>query len=558
MNASLIYYSVGAVLILIGIFVSSPALIATLRTIPPNLAEQLLAGATLFRIGLVSLGIVLIVLGRAFIGKLELQSRHPRSESRPKIQIPTSLVIILFAALALRLYKLNAGLWYDEILTYVHYARLPFGQIITTYGDQNQHFLYSILAHASFLIFGESGWSLRLPAVIFGTGSIWALYLFGRQVTNAREALLSAALLTFSYHHVWFSQNGRGYTALLFWTILSSWLLLRGIRETKPKLWVLYALAVALGVYTHMTMLFVITAHFIIYLIEVLTRRKEMWPYRWSGFFLGFCLAGVLTLLLYALVMPQLFGGTFWEGARLTIIPWKNPFWTFVELVNGIEIGFAAPVVGLLVFGGGLLSFGRKDPMVILLLILPALVSAAVFIAMGHPLWPRTFFFTIGFGILIIIRGGMLWGDLAAKLAHLGPTKSIPSGTVLCVGLILISAMSILSAYGPKQDYLGALTFVNERRGQRDAVVTVGIPATFPYRHFYKANWEAVETLQDLNSARSRTGRTWLLYTMPLYVQSEYPEILVSIHRDFKVVQKFNGTLGGGTIFVCLSDLPPV
>src|SRR5262249_32005312 len=160
--------------------------------------------------------------------------------------------------------------------------RLPIGQIITSYDAQNQHFLYSVLAHVSFLIFGENGWSLRLPAVLFGTGSIWALYLLGREVANTREALLSAALLTFSYHHIWFSQNARGYTGLLFWTTLASWLLLRAMREARPELWLLYAVAAALGVYMHMTMLFVITGHFIIYLIEVSIRRKGICPDRWS------------------------------------------------------------------------------------------------------------------------------------------------------------------------------------------------------------------------------------------------------------------------------------
>src|SRR5262249_46553502 len=157
----------------------------------------------------------------------------------------TILALILFSATALRFYGLNDGLWHDEVLTYVTYARLPFGEIISTYYDQNQHFLYTLLAHASLSIFGDSTWSLRLPAVVFGVGSIWALYLFGVQASTEREALLTAALLTFSYYHVWFSQNARGYIGLLFWTILASWLLLRGLREKQTRLWLGYALAAA-------------------------------------------------------------------------------------------------------------------------------------------------------------------------------------------------------------------------------------------------------------------------------------------------------------------------
>ena len=134
---------------------------------------------------------------------------------------------ILACAFALRLYKLDLGLWYDEVLTYVGYARMPFGEILTTYNNENQHFVFTLLAHACFVIFGEGAWALRLPGALFGVASIWALYLFARQVGSTRQALFAAALFTFSYHHIWFSQNARGYSGLLFWVLLSSYFLLR-------------------------------------------------------------------------------------------------------------------------------------------------------------------------------------------------------------------------------------------------------------------------------------------------------------------------------------------
>ena len=121
--------------------------------------------------------------------------------------------------------------------------------------------------NARSLVFNETTWSIRVPAVLFGVASIWALFLLAGELGSRREAILSAAFLTFSYHHIWFSQNARGYTVLLFWTILASWLLLRSLRDNLPKLWFLYAVTAALGVYTHVTMLFVITGHFVIYLV---------------------------------------------------------------------------------------------------------------------------------------------------------------------------------------------------------------------------------------------------------------------------------------------------
>ena len=552
---------IGILPILIGLLVPSSTLINFLRGTPPiNLQDKLLLGAMLFKISLIILGLYVTIISMFPVWKTIGYREKLFPDNRSK-SVPVILSLILFVSFALRIYNLNSGLWYDEILTYVNYANRSFGEIFTTYDSQNQHPLFSLLAHLSFQMFGGSPWALRFPAVLFGVCSILALYLLGREVSTPREALLSSALLAFSYQHIWFSQNGRGYTGILFWTLLTSWLLLRGLREGLPRLWIMYALSSALGIYTHMTMFFVVAGHFTIYLMMLWLRRKEVWPEKWAGFFLGFCLTGLFTLLLHALILPQIFTGTaLSEGTTSTVAAWKNPLWTVFEFVKGIKIGFTgtiAVIVVLSIFGAGFLNFMRKNYVLILLLVIPALGGIAVVKAMGHPLWPRFFFFTMGFGALIVVRGTMVWGYIIDRLFHFRPAKSVAVGTILCTGLILVLAISAPSAYGPKQDYMGALNFVESKKEVGDAVVTVGITATFPYRHFYKMNWESVETLESLNAVRLRTKRTWLLYTMPLYIESAHPEIMASIQRDFKVVEQFYGTLSGGTIFVCRSDSPP-
>src|SRR5205085_12302900 len=56
---------------------------------------------------------------------------------------------ILLLGAALRFTGLSSGLWYDEIATLVRYVRRPLLDIVTRFDTQNQHMLYSILAHAS-------------------------------------------------------------------------------------------------------------------------------------------------------------------------------------------------------------------------------------------------------------------------------------------------------------------------------------------------------------------------------------------------------------------------
>lgn len=509
-------------------------------------------GALLFKGMLVLLGLWVVVLRWLPIwgGPAAQAPPVPRREG-------AALGAILLLATGLRLYQLDAGLWFDEIVTGVTYVPLPVSQIVATYDSQNQHFLYSLMAHVTTLLFGPSPWTLRLPALLFGVGSIAALFVFARQVATAREATFAALLLTLSYHHIWFSQNARGYTGLLFWTLLASWLLVRAIREEGATLWVWYGVAAALGVYTHMTMLFVIASHFLVYLWQLVAHRRRPWPVRWGGLLAGFGLAGLLTLQLHALVLPQMFGGTLDEGGG--VATWRNPFWTLLEFVRAVRVGFSGMVVGvaaLALFGAGLWSYARRQPVVVALFLLPVVIGAAVVIGTGHHLWPRFFFFAFGFATLIAVRGAARFGGAAAALLRLPAAQHPRLAALACTGMITLSALSVPFVYGPKQDYQGALAFVEGQREPGDAIVTVGL-ASFPYQQLFHADWLEATTPTELDAIRSQAARTWVLYTIPIHLAETAPDLMRQIEDEFTLVRAFRGTLNGGEIFVRRADAAP-
>lgn len=460
-------------------------------------------------------------------------------------------------ALILRLYRLNEGLWLDEILTYISYAKMPFLKIVTSFDSENQHFLYSIFTHLSFLAFGESASALRLPAVLFGVGSILALYLLGAEVTTKREALLSAALLAFSYYHLWFSQNGRGYTGLLFWTLLSTWFLLVAIRNRKTTAWLLFAITAALGVYTHLTMLFVIAGQLITFLVAWFRDSKENWPTLWKGIISGFLICALLVLLLYAPVFSQI--KSVIGGSEVSVVSeWKSPLWTIREFIKGLSVGFSTSAIGFLAlvwFGIGLVSYWRRRIEIPLLLILPSVIGAATTLAIGHHLWPRFFFFIYGFAALIVIRGAFVIADWLVKrfpAVNISPEKF---GTLISTGIILVSALSMIFAYGPKQDYEGAISFIRENRQAGDEVVTIG-PVAIPYRDYYQENWQAITSQEELEQVQNRARRTWIVYGFPSVVNSLYPEVTASMASNFRVIKVFPGTVGDGEIIVALHETP--
>ena len=130
-------------------------------------------------------------------------------------------------ALLLRVWQINADLWLDEITTVVEYMRLSPMEATLKFQSANQHLLNSILGSISIHLLGESTWSVRLPAMLLGVATIPVFFCLARRVTERREAIFATLFLCVSYHHVWFSQNARGYSAMIFFTVLSTLLMVR-------------------------------------------------------------------------------------------------------------------------------------------------------------------------------------------------------------------------------------------------------------------------------------------------------------------------------------------
>ena len=480
----------------------------------------------------------------------------------PSAQEPVAWIWIsalVIVATILRVLALNQQLWFDEIVTLLDSARAPFWQIVTQYGGQNQHTLYAVLAHGSIRILGEQPWTLRLPAVFFGVASIPALYFFGRLVTSNREALLAAALMTVNYQHVWFSQNARGYTGMLFWTLLASIFFLRCASRGNGRDWVWYGLTSALGIYTHLMMACVVVGHAVVYLWLLASRRRVGGP-RPRSFLVplyGFVLCGVLSLLLYAPVIPRVLAKTVGVARDPVQYEWASPLWALAEMVRGLRAstagGFLAIAIGGVILLAGLLSYWRENPLTVGLMIFPGLVTAAAVLASSHNFWPRFFFFEIGFVLLLVVRGAMVLGRIGSQMLGRPEKFGLQVGTAVVLLMLLASVVPLRAEYlYPKQDYLGAMKFLDEHQQADEVIMMVG-PVTTPYQRYYLRPWVLVETHSQLDAALLSGYPIWLIYAMPNSIRTSQPEVWNVIENEFTVVQAFPGTLGGGTIYVAKS-----
>lgn len=472
----------------------------------------------------------------AFHGVLLLAWRRPALAAQPAASepipwVPLSALTVL--ALVLRLIHLGSCLWLDEIFAVMEIISQPINVILTSFASQNQHMLFSVMARGCVVLFGLNEWAVRLPAVFFGLASLWALFLLGRRIAGDREALLATALLTVSYHHIWFSQNARGYSGLLFFTLAATWLWLEAERRGSIRLWLLYSVCGALGLWIHLTMAFVLASHALI----TLARRRFAEPGWWVPYAAMF-LAGTLALQLHALALPEFLR----TGLGEVSLPseWTNPLWVVREALRSLQLGFvsfAVLAVGAAVAAVGFYDIHRRNAAAAWAFVLPAILSGATMLVLGHNLWPRFFFFCMGFGVLIAIHG-------ALRLTRRPYVAWL---------LIAASALTVPRVYShPKQDYTGARDYVAQFH---QPVAAVGLAAN-AYT-YYAPKWLRPFDDRSFLALYQSDPPEYLVYTLPVHLKAWDPQTWQIVQRDYRVLREFPGTLGDGTVYVCRREAKP-
>lgn len=471
------------------------------------------------------------------------------------------LVGLVVLAAAARAIGLGGGLWLDEITSLLVSFRRPLAEMLTAYGGENDHPLYSVLAHLSTRVFGESSWSIRLPAALFGVACVPMAYALAREAGMRRvEALATAAIVAVSYHHVWFSQNARGYSATALVALVSTRCLLRGIGGGGDRAFLAAGVAMGLGACIHLTMVFVAIGQALALAWHGLARsRQEARATLVRGAVITFGTAAALTLLFYAPRMARLVDTfdtrTMWVGT-------SSPWWAIGELLSGLSrawgggSGILGPIAlagGTVTLAAGLGAFAReRSPLDLLVVLPPVAVVAGSWLVRGV-LYPRFLFFAIGPILLAAVRGLFV---LSRRL--LGGAARAGSGDAFAWAGVVVAVVASLAVLPfdyryPKQDYVGAARWTQEHAGPGDTVLFAGPGTTV--QQWLEVDWPGVCDSFSAILAKSRArGTTWVLWTFPHHLSGICPEILPVLARDCPSPRVFPGTVGGGDVRVCRFD----
>jgi 4-amino-4-deoxy-L-arabinose transferase-like glycosyltransferase len=466
------------------------------------------------------------------------------------------VVTLIVIGTGLRFYRIDTGLWFDEIQTLLDSVRSPLARIVTHFPSNNDHPLYSVLAHLSVSFFGESPLSLRLPSALFGVATLPLLYMVGVAISDRREAAAAAAILTVSYHHIWFSQNARGYTALLFCVLLATYALIRWLDTGRRGFLICYAVVTAAGSYAHLTMILVSVSHAVaLGFAWLVSDRDPRLRTEWvvlAGAFVG---AAVLTVFCYAPMVADV--SAFFTTQTATATEVATPIWAIVAAVRGLQVGFGvawAAAIGGLVFAAGAWSFWRDRPAAALLLLLPAPLTVVMALALDRPIFPRFVFFALGSALLVTVRGASVIGSIASRLVpgRLTPQQgALAMIALLTIGGVALSLRSLPYGYRyPKQDYESAVAFVERTKAREDVVVVIGEPATTPVQQYFKRSWARIHDDSELRNLRRPGSSVWVIYTFPSYIEANQPQLWAMVQNDCSDAGEFEGTVAGGTISV--------
>ncbi len=456
--------------------------------------------------------------------------------------------MLLSLAALVRLPGLDTGLWFDEIQMCVELLRRSFGDLVTAYPSDNNHPGYTWSAWVTSRLLGEHPWVLRLPAYLAGIGAPLALYRFILRVDGRSNALATSALLALSSHAVMFSQNARGYSALLLFTILSTDAFQRALTEEKGSAWRSYALWMGLATWMHTTAVFVALGHALVALPTYFGSRRV-------GPLAALAGAGGVSLLLHAPLLAPMWrffsaaetGRGHWD--------WTRPFWTLQESLRsfGLPSWILVPllIMGLATLAAGLRRLARGDRRLPALLFVPPILGGAILVASGRNLWPRFFFFATGFFLWAAVEGVGVAAELIARgFRRPGTAPVFRRCALVLMGCVLAWRLPAVWTL-PKQDYEGALRVVRERAKPGDRVLAAGL-AVLPYTTFYKPTLTEVTGrsfdgfLADLKPGRS----LWILTTFPVFTRSRDPALTRRLSEEARLVERLPGLIGGGDLLI--------
>lgn len=208
--------------------------------------------------------------------------------------------------------NLQQSIWFDESYS-AYLTHFDFAKIWEfTAADVHPplfYFLLKIWAH----VFGRTDFAMRMMSVLFGALAILFTYLVIKYRYGLKAAVFASFFLSICPVFIRYGEEMRMYTLVAAIVAAASYALQLAVHNGKKRWWMLYALLMAAGMWTHYFVFLAWVAQ-LIYLLRIY--REKFWQKKILGTY-------GLAILCYLPWLPSLWrqtteveGSGFWIGAE--------------------------------------------------------------------------------------------------------------------------------------------------------------------------------------------------------------------------------------------------
>lgn len=388
------------------------------------------------------------------------------------VRVGAVLLLLLAVSVWIRSRYVGGEFWMDEAIA-VGISSHPLSAIPGILRYDGSPPLYYLILHIWMSWFGNGETATHWLSILFAELTVPVGYWAGISITKSRRtALTCATLFALNGFLDYYALETRMYTLMALLGLLGTVGFIRGFVFRERRYVILFAVALALMLYTHNWGLFFGAGAFLSLIILYFTSGEETRANLVRDALAAFVGAAIL----FVPWVPNFF----WQVAH-TAAPWdtRPRFGVFVQIALGILGGGSISVVMLLSAGVGYSPLfmkprrmSRDAQVALMLLSLAALTLATAWIASQviTPAWVVRYFAPVVAPILLLLGIGMSRAGIIGAIAL----------------LFVIGFMARPSAFEPqyKSDMQGVAGEMAPMLHKGDLVV-VGQPEQTPLAYYY-------------------------------------------------------------------------
>ncbi len=173
--------------------------------------------------------------------------------------------------MALCIGNLRQSIWFDESYS-AYLTHYDYGKVWDLTAQDVHPPLYYFVLKTWAHFFGHTDVAMRMLSVVFGAIAILFAYLWLKYKYGATAAITATTLLVISPIFIRYGQEMRMYTMVLAIVFVATYVLQLAIDNGRKRWWIIYALLLAAGMWTHYFCALAWFAH-LIYLVFVYKKK---------------------------------------------------------------------------------------------------------------------------------------------------------------------------------------------------------------------------------------------------------------------------------------------